>query len=539
MKIKYFKRIGIFTIIALLILAVGFANTPDLQQNLSSAEQMEQGESLPNEGGVEEPSAGESESQVYSSGLTNPSSSGQEQSSQGGNSSASGGQIQNTNPSSGTSSKKPSSSSGGHSSASSKPNQPSGSQSGGVTSKPSSPSSTAPSSPAPTPTPAGKAIVGYYTGWSAYNGYTPYQIPASKLTHINYAFAKIDASSGRIALADAANDRKNFAALRELKQKNKQLKTLISIGGWDYSTYFTDVASTAAKRETFAQSCVDFIIEHGFDGVDLDWEYPVSGGPGNVGKPQDKQNFTLLLKAIRDKLNNQEKKDGRDYYLTIAGAADSAYLSKIEPTKVAALVDYIFVMAYDIHGPWDSYADLNAPLYRPQESSPQYKSSVNDAVSAYLKNGVPANKLVLGMPFYGYRYQGVSSQNNGLYSKFSSAKSISYDAIRSSYLGSSAYKSFRHSAAKVPYLYGNNTFISYEDPQSIADKVSFAKSKGLQGVGTWSLSYDASGALLSSAYNTLHSRSQAVQSPLFHTQRAKTFFPVLTPRFLNQSKWIG
>lgn len=346
-------------------------------------------------------------------------------------------------------------------------------------------------------------IVGYYAGWSAYQGYTPEKIPANRLTHLNYAFAKIDPVSNSIVLADPANDRKNFAAIRKLKQINARLITLISVGGWDYSAYFSDIASTSARREAFAHSAVNFILEHGFDGIDLDWEYPVSGGlAGNSNRPQDKQNFTLLLKTIREKLDAREKHDGRRYYLTIAGAANTSYLSKIEPKSVAGIVDYIFVMTYDIHGPWDSYADFNAPLYRPQENSPHYKNSVYDGVSAYLSSGVPASKIVLGMPFYGYIYQGVSAQNNGLYSRFSSAKSISYNTIRNSYLNTAAYSQHRHSTAQVPYLYGNQSFISYDDPQSISAKANMAREMGLAGVGAWELSHDTSGALLSSAYTS-------------------------------------
>lgn len=360
---------------------------------------------------------------------------------------------------------------------------------------------TASALPAPTPTPAGKIVVGYYASWSAYNGYTPTHIPADKLTHLNYAFATIDPVTNRISLADAANDLRNFEALRRLKQRYGQLKTLISVGGWDYSTYFSNVAATASSREAFAQSCVDFIREHGFDGVDLDWEYPVSGGPsGIVNRPQDKQNFTLLLRTIRQKLDQQARVDGRTYYLTIAGAANSSYLSKIEPQSVAALVDYIFLMSYDMSGPWDSYADFNAPLWKPQDAPSYYQNSVSDSVSVYLNSGVPARKLVLGMPFYGYLYRGVDRVNNGLYRPFSSASSISYDTIQSSYLGKTGYQSFRHDTALVPYLSGNNTFISYEDPQSIAEKTAFAKTKGLSGIGAWSLHHDTSGALLNSAY---------------------------------------
>ncbi len=362
---------------------------------------------------------------------------------------------------------------------------------------------TRPTNSAPTATPAGKMVVGYYGGWASYKGYTPAQIPASRLTHLHYAFAKIE--KGKIVLADPANDRKNLAAIRALKKKHRHLKAMISVGGWDYSGNFSDAAATAAARETFADSAVAFIVEHGLDGVDLDWEYPVSGGKaGNGNRPADKQNFTLLLQTLRRRLDEQGRRDGRQYYLSIAGAANTSYLSKIEPAKVAGAVDYIFVMAYDMHGPWDKYADLNAPLYRPGESSPQYKNSVSDAVSAWRNAGAAASKLVLGMPFYGYVYQGVSAQNNGLYSAFTSAKSISYDALRSGYLSGSAYTRLRHAAAQVPYLYGGGVFVSYEDEASIAAKAAFARAQGLGGVGAWELSHDTSGALLASAYKTLY-----------------------------------
>lgn len=370
-------------------------------------------------------------------------------------------------------------------------------------STPSSPTSVP--TPAPTPTPKQKAVVGYYTGWSAYKGFTPEKIAAGKLTHLNYAFAKIDPATGKIALADPANDKTNFAAIRKIKQNNPQLKALISVGGWDYSTYFSDVASTASSRQTFAQSCVDFILEHGLDGVDLDWEYPVSGGlPGNANRPQDKQNFTLLLKAIREKLDQQGSRDGRKYYLTIAGSADSSYLSKIEPQSVAAVVDHIFVMNYDMHGPWDDYSDLNAPLYTPQGDTLGYQNSVYDSINRYINSGVPSSKIVLGMPFYGYLYQDVDSQNNGMYSTFSSAKSISFDTVRSSYLSDSSFAKFTHQTAKVPYLFDGSTFITYEDTESITAKAALAKSFGLAGVGAWELSYDSSAILLNSAYQTLY-----------------------------------
>lgn len=343
-------------------------------------------------------------------------------------------------------------------------------------------------------------VVGYYAGWSAYQGFTPDQIPAEELTQINYAFAQIDPDSGTILLEDAAQDKKNLAALRKLRTRNPQLKLLISVGGWSDSKYFSDVASTKARRETFAASCAAFVSEYGLDGVDLDWEYPVSGGaPGTIHRPADKENFTLLLQELRSQLDRQGRRDGKTYSLTIAGAAGAWYLNQIEAVKVADIVDHIFLMGYDLHGTWDTYADLNAPLYTPSAASLQSKTSISSCVQSYLNKGIPAEKIVLGMPLYGYAYQGVSSKNNGLYSTYTSARSVSYKTIKNSYLNQSTYRQLRHEEAQVPYLYGKNTFISYDDVTSITAKAELAWSLGLGGIGFWEISQDDGGELISAA----------------------------------------
>ena len=353
---------------------------------------------------------------------------------------------------------------------------------------------------------AGGEVVGYYAGWAAYQGYTPDQLPAEHLTQINYAFARIDPDTLTIALEDPAHDKKNLAALRKLRQQNGHLKLLISVGGWSDSQYFSDAAATAARREAFAASCVDFVVAQGLDGVDLDWEYPVSGGaPGTNHRPADKQNFTKLLQELRTQLDRQGRRDGKDYSLTIAGAAGSWYLNQIEAVKVADIVDHIFLMGYDLHGPWDTSADFNAPLYTPSDASPQGKSSIADSVQAYLDKGIPAEKLVLGMPLYGYAYQGVSSQNNGLYSTYTSAKSVSYRTLKKNYLSNAAYRQYRHQEAQVPYLYGSRTFISYDDAESLAAKAALARSRDLGGIGFWELSQDDGGELTAAASSAFRS----------------------------------
>lgn len=339
-------------------------------------------------------------------------------------------------------------------------------------------------------------VVGYYAAWASGQGYTPEKIPAERFTQLNYAFAKIE--DGKAALADPARDAQTLRGLTALRRRNPDLKIVLSVGGWDESAGFSDAAASASSRSAFARSCLDLLTAHDLDGVDLDWEYPVSGGaPGVVHRPQDRENFTRLLQALRAALDQQGRRDGKRYVLTIAGAAGSGYLNNIEPQAAAEAVDHIFLMAYDLHGPWDAYADFNAPLHAP--AGGRSRASVDGGISAWLDRGVPAEKLVLGMPLYGYIYQGVSGADGGLYSRFTSAQSVSWDKIKSQYLSGTAYHQLRHLEAEVPYLCGNRTFLSYDDPASIAAKAALARSRGLGGVGFWELSQDTAGELVESA----------------------------------------
>ena len=345
----------------------------------------------------------------------------------------------------------------------------------------------------------GGEVVGYYASWAAGQGYMPEDIPAERFTQINYAFAGIE--EGRAVLADPVRDGRNLRGLRALREKNAGLKIVLSLGGWDGSAGFSDAAASAGSRRVFAQSCAALISAHGLDGVDLDWEYPVSGGaPGVVHRPQDRENFTALLRDLREALDRQGRRDGKRYVLTMAGAVSGGYLNCIEPIAVSEIVDHIFLMAYDLHGPWDPYADFNAPLYTPSDGPPRYRASVDGGVSAWLERGVPAEKLVLGMPLYGYIYQGADRRNGGLYSRFDSAKSVSWDKVKSEYLSRASYQRFRHQQAEVPYLFGNRSFLSYDDPGSIAAKAELARRRGLGGVGFWELSQDRSGDLIQSAW---------------------------------------
>lgn len=352
----------------------------------------------------------------------------------------------------------------------------------------------------PSPNMPKNIVAGYYTGWSAYSGFTPDKIKASLLNFVHYAFAGIG-SDYKIAPQDTYIDYKNFDQLKAVKKSNLNLHVLISVGGWGNSSRFSDMALTASARNTFAKSCADFVKKYGFDGVDIDWEYPVSGGA--TGRPEDKTNFTLLMKALREALDAQGRSDGKYYYLSFAGGASNGYVGNVQLSQLSKYVDYALNMTYDMHGPWDEYADLNAPLYTPAEASPQYKISADSSVRYWLNAGFPANKLIMGIPFYGYVYDVADSLNNGLYRQFTSAKPAGYDTIVNKYLSNGIYKNFFHTGAQVPYLYGDGKFISYDNPASVAKKAEYAAAKGLKGVSAWELSFDRTAALLTAAYNNL------------------------------------
>ena len=349
----------------------------------------------------------------------------------------------------------------------------------------------------------GATIVGYYASWAAYSGFTPDKIDASKLTNINYAFADIGTNL-KITMGDPDTDPSNFRLLNALKETYPGLRTSISIGGWSGSGRFSDAALTEASRTAFAESCVAFMKKYGFDGVDIDWEYPVGGGlSGNVGRPEDKHNFTLLLQKLREKLDEQAAADHKHYLLTIAAGAGDSYLKNIELSAIQNYLDYALLMTYDFHGTWDPYTDLVAPLYDNADVSKQYKSSADSVIKEWAAASFPMDKLIMGVPFYGYKYTSASSTDHGLYSAYSGASSIDYEIIEKNYLNKNGYTRYFHSQSKVPWLYNGSTFISYEDPESIGLKTDYIKSKKLGGAMIWELSQDPDGELLDALYDGL------------------------------------
>ena len=377
----------------------------------------------------------------------------------------------------------------------------------------------------PTGTPAVNAapyrINGYFASWAIYDRqYFVTNIPADKLTDLTYAFAAVSDSDEITFLdqwadteypypgdKDSALLKGNFHQLQILKAAHPQLQTLISIGGWTGSAKFSDVALTQASRDKFASSVVAFVTKYGFDGVDIDWEYPTGDGdPGNVTRPEDKDNFVLMLADLRSQLDAQGAKDSHHYLLTIALSADKGDYTPLDWTKITPLLDWINVMTYDMAGDWSDVTGFNSPLYGTSS-----ELSVDATISGLLALGVPANKLLLGAPFYGRGWSGAGSQNSGLNQPYKSipqgtSEQGSYDYwdLAAHYIGK--YQRFWSEAAQVPWLYDakSGTMISYDDPQSLAGKAEYVRGQGLGGMMVWELSEDTpDSALLTAIYNKL------------------------------------
>lgn len=351
------------------------------------------------------------------------------------------------------------------------------------------------------PVPATPRLVGYYPGWGA-GRYPVADIPADQLTHVIYAFANVSAG-GECVSENTKQDDANWPALAQLKQAHPSLGVLISVGGWSQSALFSDVAATAPARAHFAESCAAFVQAHGFDGLDVDWEFPVSGGlPTNHYRPADGQNFSLLLAELRRALTAQGAAHGRHYVLTIAAPAGPTQYARLQLKLIQADLDWINLMTYDFYAADNAITNFNAPLYPtstdPEPQSRRQSHNADAAVQAYLAAGVPAQKLLLGTTFYGRGWQGVPPANDGLYQPntgpakgtFSDDGVFSYADLENHYLP--AYTRHYSPEAKVPWMYSPQTqiFISYEDPESMGNKADYALAHGLGGVMFWELSLD-------------------------------------------------
>jgi chitinase len=301
-----------------------------------------------------------------------------------------------------------------------------------------------------------KVIVAYVTSW------TRVMPDPAYVTHINYAFGHVNKDFNGVRI----DNESRLRSLVELKNKYPQLKILISIGGWG-SGRFSEMAGLEENRNKFAADCLRVINELKLDGIDIDWEYPTSASAKISAAPEDTENYTLMMKAIRNKI-------GADKLLTLASVADGKYIDfkAIEP-----VVDFVNIMTYDMGNPPNHHAGLYRSKYTGWISA-------DEGVTAHLRAGMPLNKLVLGIPFYGHGKSGI-------------ANFIDYKEI----MKLEGFVSQWDDEAKVPFLQNDKgEFVcTYENPESIAIKCSYLLDRGMLGAMYWEYGGDTDEGILRKA----------------------------------------
>nr|AAP45631.1 chitinase [Lecanicillium fungicola] len=352
---------------------------------------------------------------------------------------------------------------------------------------------------------SGFANAVYFTNWGIYGrNFQPADLSSSDITHVLYSFMNVQ-SDGTVFSSDTYadyekhyptdswNDVGNNAygcvkQLYLLKKQNRNLKLMLSIGGWTYSSTFPAAASTAATRKKFAQTSVAFLKDWGFDGIDIDWEYPKDA--------TEAQNMVLLLQAIRSELDSYAAQyaKGHHFLISIAAPAGPEHYNVLKLADLGKVLDYVNLMAYDYAGSWSTASGHDANLFASTQNANSTPYNTNDAVAAYIKGGVPASKIVLGMPIYGRSFE----QTAGIGKPFNGIGSGTWEA------GVWDYKALPRPGATVQcdnavqgcYSYDSSTkeLISFDTPAVISAKVSWLKSKGLGGSMFWEASADKKGS---------------------------------------------
>ncbi|NMO94444.1 glycoside hydrolase family 18 protein [Paenibacillus lemnae] len=317
-----------------------------------------------------------------------------------------------------------------------------------------------------------------------------------KLTHLNVAFGHV--KNDEITTAHL----KNGEVLETIKRGHPELTLLLSVGGWSAGG-FSEAASTEAGRQSMAASAVRVLNEFPFDGIDLDWEYPCYGEAEIESRPEDKQNFTLLLKTIREALDQKGKEDGRHYLLTIAAGADQYYIDGTEMEEVQKYLDFVQLMTYDMRGGFQVLTGHHTNLYTP--TGDLFRISVEASVKLFHQAGVPKDKIVIGAAFYSRVWNGVPDRNKGLHQMAGTTGGYGpdYTELAADYIDKNGYTRHWDEEACAPYLFNGSRLISYDDEQSIARKCDFVKEQGLAGVMFWEYSCDKTGRLLHAMYEGL------------------------------------
>ncbi|HEV7781121.1 MAG TPA: glycosyl hydrolase family 18 protein [Chitinophagaceae bacterium] len=319
-------------------------------------------------------------------------------------------------------------------------------------------------------------ITGYYAG-------PPEKLdsfPVGKLTHLVFSFGHLQGN--RLHIANAG-DTACIKKMVGFKKKYPGLKIILSLGGWGGCADCSPVFATAEGRDQFAASVQGLTNYFKTDGIDLDWEYPaIAGHPGHPYVAADKQNFTLLLKALRKSL-------GKNKEISFAAGGFNQFIdSSIEWKEAMGIADKVYVMSYDLVHGYSTVSGHHTPLY----STSQQEVSTDNAVKRMLLAGVLSGKIVIGAAFYARMFRVNDTLNNGLYRPGKFYRGISYAHL---YDSISVAKGFTHhwdTIANAPYAFNTERkiLVTYDDTISVRKKTLYALQKKLGGIMFWQLADD-------------------------------------------------
>jgi len=338
-----------------------------------------------------------------------------------------------------------------------------------------------------------KIVVCYFGSWAVYrNGdghFDVEQIDAKLCTHAVYSFAGLSPSN-QITALDPWNDLPSgkgaYTRFTGLTKTNPNLKTLLSIGGYNEgSTKYSNMAASADTRKTFIDSVVPYLKQYGFNGLDLDWEYPAQRG----GRPEDKDNFALLVQELRAEF------DKNGLLLTAAiGAGTPIIDAAYDIPKLSQNLDYIHVMNFDYHGTWEAFTGINAPLNA--KTGDDKSLTVVGTVQHLLDLGAAKEKIVLGIPTYGHSYTLSDNSKHNVYDPSSGAGlpgpytqtpgTLGYNEICEE-KAQTGWTEVYDDTYAAWYRYKDNSWMSYDDTESVDAKIKYVLDKGLAGAMVWSL----------------------------------------------------
>lgn len=316
-----------------------------------------------------------------------------------------------------------------------------------------------------------------------------------KLDIINLAFGIID--QGSISF----DQQGVYARLPELRAANPQLKVVLSLVGKSGAD-FPAGSATAAGREQIARSCCEMVTQYDLDGIDLDWEFPCCPANRLDATPADRENFTALVQAIRTAF---DALDGPKKLLTIAAGGDAYFTKHTEMHLVAPLLDYVYVMTYDLRCGFHALTGHHTNLF--DVTGDIFHTSCCHAVSVFQQAGVLKEKLLIGAAFYSRQWTEVPDRRNGFlqYTKNACTYGPDYHTLLAEYIDQNGYVRYWDDEAKAPYLFNGSTFITYDDSESLTHKAHYVKEADLAGIFYWEHKTDRTHTLLEALYQGIQS----------------------------------